>query len=424
MVKITHVEKGSAADRSGIKKGDNLITVNGNIIDDAIDFNYYCADDPLNLILNGKMGTCQITLDAGGSNGIEVEGLKIRHCGNKCIFCFIDQNPKGMRKTIYVKDEDYRYSFLYGNYFTLTNISQKDMNKIVSMKLSPLYISVHAINNEARKKLLGIKKDDELLQKIKYLTDNGIELHAQVVLCPEINDGRLLKETIETLRKFYPKIRSVAVVPVGLTKHRNNLPEIKPVEKKCALETLKIISEFNKKYNKEIGTNFVFGADEFYIKAKLEFPDEDYYGDYLQYENGVGMARDFIERFNETIKYIPKRIRKRTAIILVTGELFFPIMAKMVVPLLNNVKNLDISLIKARNTLFGNSVTVAGLLGGNDIINAVGVAKSSNEILMIPSTCLNYDGKFLDDLTIEDLIKKTGFRVILIENPVEIFENI
>jgi len=424
MVKIVNIEKRSEADKAGIKKDDKLISVNGNPIEDAIDFSFYCADEPLELLLDGKNGIYKAQFSSAGNNGIEVEELKIKHCGNNCIFCFINQNPKGMRKTIYVKDEDYRFSFLYGNYFTLTMITQKDLDRIVRMRLSPLYISVHTADNKVRKKLLGVKKDDGLLEKMKYLTDNGIELHTQIVLCPGYNDGKVLEETVTTLRQLHPMVRSVAVVPVGLTGHRENLPVIEPVSKESAEKTVKLISKFNKKYKKEIYTNFVFAADEFYLKSGTEFPDEDYYEDYIQYEDGVGMVRNFIERFKESIELIPDQIAEKTSVTIVTGGLFYPVMKEIVLPEMKEVKNLTVKLIKADNKLFGRSVTVAGLLGGADIISAVGKAESENDVLLIPSTCLNYDGRFLDDLTIDDLNKKTGYKVRLLENPVEIFEKI
>ncbi|HQO09751.1 MAG TPA: DUF512 domain-containing protein [Clostridiales bacterium] len=424
MVKIVSVEKNSPSYKAGIRKGDSLISVNGKQIEDAIDFNYYCADEPLSFVVEGKAGAYKAAFETAGNNGIEVEDLKIRHCGNNCIFCFISQNPKGMRKTIYVKDEDYRFSFLYGNYFTLTTITPKELDRIVKMKLSPLYISVHSVNDDVRKKLLGIKKDDKLLEKMKYLTDNGIELHTQIVMCPGYNDGKILEDTIRVMRGFYPMVRSVAVVPVGLTSFRKNLPKIEPVTKEIAAETVKLIFKLNKKYKKETGTGFVFPADEFFITSGIELPEEEFYEDYLQYEDGVGPARNFIERFLESVDAIPEKINKKASVTIVTGELFYEIMNRIVMPELKKVKNLSVRLIKAENMLFGRSVTVAGLLGGKDIIKSVGKAKSGDDLLLIPSTILNYDGKFLDDITPDDLSEKTGYKVLLVENPVEIFEKI
>jgi putative radical SAM enzyme (TIGR03279 family) len=422
MLKIISVKKGSCAESNGIAKGDSLISIAGNQINDALDFNFYTASDGYKAEIDGRNGIIRAEFDTGGDNGMTVEEIKIRHCGNKCVFCFIDQNPKGLRKTIYVKDEDYRFSFLYGNYFTLTNIKESELERIAEMKLSPLYISVHAINNEARKKLLGIKKDDGLIDKLRFLISQGIELHTQIVMCPGINDGEILKETIEVLGSLYPGVKSLAVVPVGLTVHRKNLPELQPVTKKSASQTIDIISKFNEKYKKETGTNFVFAADEFYLKAGIEFPEADHYEGYLQYEDGVGMARNFIDMFKDSVNSIPKKIACKTRVVAVTGELFYSVMGMYVLPEFKKVKNLDFELIRVENTLFGNSVTVAGLLSGKDIVHAAGKAVNGTDILLIPSTCLNFDGKFLDDITINDVSKMTGYRVCQLENPVELFE--
>jgi putative radical SAM enzyme (TIGR03279 family) len=424
MLKITAIEKDSPAFKKGISKGDHILSFNGNDVDDALDFNFYASQENITLLIAGKTGPYEVKFEYPGSNGILVEDIKVRHCGNKCIFCFIDQNPKGLRKTIYVKDEDYRFSFLYGNYFTLTNITQRELDKIITMRLSPLYISVHATDDCVRKKLLGIKKDDDLLTKMKFLTDNGIELHTQAVICPGINDGEVLKKTIRDLRELYPGVRSLAAVPVGLTGHREKLTQIEPANKKSAGEIVKIISNFNKEFSNDIGTNFVFAADEFYLKAGIDLPDEDHYEGYLQYEDGIGMTRNFTERFKESLDLIPDEIKKSSSITIVTGKLFYGILEKIVIPELQKVKNLEIKLVKAVNRLFGESVTVAGLLGGNDIAEAVGKAKIKGEILLIPSTCLNFDGIFLDGMTMSELSNITGYKVIQLENPVEIFEKI
>ena len=424
MLKITAIERNSPAFQKGILKGDQIFSVNGIDVDDALEFNFHTSQENITMLLEGKAGSYEVEFEDPGANGIVVEDIKVRHCGNKCIFCFIDQNPKGLRKTIYVKDEDYRFSFLYGNYFTLTNITQKELDKIINMKLSPLYISVHATDDDVRKQLLGIKKDDALMNKMKFLTENGIELHTQAVICPGINDADQLKKTVRDLRALYPGVRSLAVVPVGLTEHRDKLKSLNPVSKADASEIIKIISDFNKEFLEDIGTNFMFAADEFYLKAGKDFPDEEHYEGYLQYEDGIGMARNFIERFNESADLIPKEIKKCVSVTIVTGELFYKVMDENILPPLKEVKNFEIKLVKAKNILFGQSVTVAGLLGGNDIIAAVGKAKKSDEILLIPSTCLNFDGVFLDGMTIDELSEKTGYKVIQIENPVEIFDRI
>ena len=424
MVRIINIEKRSPAESAGFLKNDKIVFINGNPIEDALDFNFYSAEEELEIIIVRNETETKICANKEDLQVIDDEELKIKHCGNKCVFCFIDQNPKGLRKTIYVKDEDYRFSFLYGNYFTLTNISQKELERIVRLRLSPLYISVHAVNNEARRKLLGTKKDDRLLEKMRYLISEGIEIHTQVVLCPGINDGKVLEETVSTMGSLYPGVRSLAVVPVGLTDHREKLPQLSSVTKINAEETLGIISKFNKKYREETGTNFVFAADEFYLKAGVDFPEEEYYEGYLQYEDGVGMARNFIERFRESVGDIPAKAAKKIRLVIVTGELFYPVMEEYVIKEFSKVKDLKTELVKAQNALFGSTVTVSGLLSGKDIAAASGTALSKTDILLIPSTCLNFDGKFLDDLTVKDLEKMTGFRVFQLDNPVEVFEEI
>lgn len=424
MLKIIDIDRSSPASAAGFTKNDTIISINGNLVEDALDFRYYSSEDMLEVILSRNGVERKITVPGEDIRGIDVEELKIKHCGNKCVFCFIDQNPKDLRKTIYVKDEDYRFSFLYGNYFTLTNISQKELDRIVRLRLSPLYVSVHAVNDDARKKLLGTKKDDRLLEKMRYLISEGIELHTQVVMCPGINDGSVLEETIEVMGSLHPGVRSLAVVPVGLTGHRDKLPELCSVTKENAKETLDMISKFSRKFNVEKGTNFVFAADEFYLKAGIGLPPEEHYEGYLQYEDGVGMARNFIERFKETVSEIPAKLSGKSRIVIVTGELFFPIMEEYVLKEFSKVKNLQTELVKAENKLFGRTVTVAGLLCGEDIAAASGRTGNKNDILLIPSTCLNFDGRFLDDMTADDLEKKTGYRVFLLENPVEIFEKL
>ncbi len=424
MLKITAVKKGSPAFKAGIIKGDKIISVNGKKVSDELDFQFYTASDDIKILISSKNIDREVLFSGSKPVGIVVEGMKVRHCGNKCIFCFIDQNPPGLRKTLYVKDEDYRYSFLYGNYFTLTNIKQQELDKIVEMKLTPLYISVHAADPAARKKLLGVSRDDGLINKIKYLTERGIELHAQIVLCPGINDGKVLKETIEIMSGLYPGVASLAVVPVGLTAHRDKLTHLRTVSSKKSAEVVSLINSFSSSFKKKFGTGFVFAADEFYLKAGVEIPSEDHYESYQQFENGIGMTRNFIERFKESITDIPESVDPGIRIKLITGELFFPVISSLVLRYFKNVKNLQTEVVKVSNSLFGYPVSVAGLLSGSDIAAAAGRAVSPEDILLIPPACLNSDGLFLDDMNIQELSAKTGYNVFKFENPVDIFKNL
>ncbi|MDA3886781.1 MAG: DUF512 domain-containing protein [Candidatus Delongbacteria bacterium] len=421
MLKITQIEKGSPAYKAGITSLFYIIEINGHEINDRLDFDYYSVDEPLKISFKDGITSKEIIFQESGNNGISVEEIKIKHCGNDCIFCFVTQNPKGLRKSLYVKDEDYRFSFLDGNYFTLTKTTQKELQRIVDMKLSPLYVSVHAIKPDVRKKLLGIKKDDDLMGKMKFLTDHNIEIHTQIVLCPDINDCKVLEDTITTLQKLYPQVASLAVVPVGKTKHRENLPKIRSITKDDAKNVISLISKYQDSYFQEMGARFVFPADEFFLKAEIDIPADEYYEDYQQYEDGIGMVRSFIDSFKEAAENFPKKIKKKTKITIVTGYSFYPVIEKYVIPSLTKIKGLQVELFKVENKLLGKEITVAGLLCGNDIINTVLENNSKSDILLIPDTCLNYNGLFLDDLSVDDLKIKLKRDVIKLDSFSDLF---
>ncbi|MCK5760688.1 MAG: DUF512 domain-containing protein [Candidatus Delongbacteria bacterium] len=422
MIKITKIQKGSLADKVGITSLFSINSINGHEINDLLDFNFYTADEPLKISFKAGNTSKEVIFQESGSNGITVEEIKIKHCGNDCIFCFVTQNPKGLRKSLYVKDEDYRFSFLDGNYFTLTKTSSKELQRIVDMKLSPLYVSVHAIKPDVREKLLGIKKDDDLMGKMKFLTDHKIEIHTQIVLCPDINDGEVLEDTITTLQKLYPQVASIAVVPVGKTKHREDLPKIRSITKNDAKNTIDLISKYQDSFLQEIGTRFVFPADEFFLKAEIDVPEDKYYEDYQQYEDGIGMVRSFLDSFKEASENFPEKIKKKTKITIVTGDSFYPILEEYVLPVIAKVKGLRIELFKVENKLLGKEITVAGLLSGNDIIDTILDNRSKSDILLIPDTCLNFNGLFLDDLSVNDLEKRLKRSVIKLDSFSDLFD--
>ncbi len=421
MLKIIKIQKGSPAEKAGISLSDIIMTINGHEINDLLDFDFYSVSEPLKISFKDGNTSKEIIFQESGNNGITVEEIKIKHCGNDCIFCFVTQNPKGLRKSLYVKDEDYRFSFLDGNYFTLTKTSQKELQRIVDMKLSPLYVSVHAIKPDVRKKLLGIKKDDNLMGKMKFLTDNKIEIHTQIVLCPDINDGDVLEDTITTLQKLYPQVASLAVVPVGKTKHREDLPKIRSITKDDAKNVIALISKYQDSYFQEMGTRFVFPADEFFLKAEIDVPKDEYYEDYQQYEDGIGMVRSFLDSFKEAAENFPEKIKKKTKITIVTGYSFHPIIEKYVIPSLIKINGIQVELFKVENKLLGEEITVAGLLCGNDIINTVLENNSKSDILLIPDTCLNFNGLFLDDLSVDDLEKRLKRDVVKLDSFSELF---
>jgi len=399
-MKILDFEKQSTAAEAGLKIGDDLIIINEEPIRDLIDFRFHVADEILDIevLRQGKTLFFEIEKDYDDSLGIIFEEIKYRCCGNECIFCFVDQNPIGLRESLYFKDEDFRLSFMYGNYVTLTNVSRPDLKRIVEQRLSPLYVSVHSTDLEIRKFLLGLKKDDHLLDKIRFLSENRIELHAQIVLCPAINDGKSLNKTIDDLAEFYPQLKSIAIVPVGLTRYRQNLYSLKPVTPAYAASLILQMEKIAQQFKQRWDDYFIYLADEFFLLAEMELPPAERYDEFPQIENGVGLARDFIDRFEEQSSHFPHRIKTSLELTLVSGVLAAPIINRWLVPRLNKIENLTAKVQTIENQFYGNSVTVTGLLTGQDIFNQLR-DQASSDIILLPANCINFDGLFLDDWT-------------------------
>ena len=322
-MKIIKVKQGGIGEKLGLKPGDRLLKINSTKVKDEIDYRFKVAEEELTVEfeVDGKRKIFDLEKDFDDSLGLELEEFKIRSCANDCVFCFVDQNPAGMRKGLYFRDGDFRLSYLHGHYVTMTNMGKKELNRIVEQRLSPLYISVHATGVELRKRLLLYGKDDNLLDKIKFLTDNGIELHAQIVLMPSINDGANLIQTIEDLYKFYPKLNSLTIVPVGLTKHREGLPEIKSVTPEYAKMMVSQADGLNKKFNLDIDRSFIFFSDEWYILADKGFPNLNEYGSLDLVENGVGQVVTFINQIKEEEKNFPTSFDKPREFSIITGKL-------------------------------------------------------------------------------------------------------
>ena len=409
-MKIITVKQGGTAERLGVKPGDQLLRINSKRVKDEIDFRFKVTEEDilLEFQIDGKSKEFQIEKDFDDDLGIELEEFKIRSCGNDCVFCFVDQNPAGMRKGMYFRDGDFRLSYLHGHYITMTNMGDKELSRIVEQRLSPLFISVHATGVELRKRLLLYGKDDHLLNKIKYLTDNNIELHAQIVLMPGINDGSHLMKTIDDLYHFYPKVNSLTIVPVGLTKHREGLPEINIVTPEYSKMMMGQLDLLNKKFQTSDNRPFIFFSDEWYILSNYELPPLSYYGSLDLLENGVGQVPKFLDDLDRDRSKYPLSFDHPREFSIVTGKLMEKIFIKHVIPILSKIKNLKVNLYAIENNFYGDMVTTSGLLTGKDIINGL-KEKSLGESVWASYRILNDEGILtLDDMTIQDISRELG----------------
>jgi len=400
----------------GLKPGDDIISINDAPVRDVIDYQFSIYEPSIHLHVsrNGSVLAFDFKKPETDDLGIDFEEISYRRCGCKCVFCFVDQNPKGMRKTIYFKDEDYRLSFLHGSYVTLNTIRKTDLERIAVQRLSPLYVSVHALDVDVRKYLLGIERDDRLLEKIAFLVDSGIELHTQIVLCPGINDGAVLDDTIRGLETFYPGVRSIAIVPVGLTKHRIGLSEIEPrvLGAVYAAAFIPKIHRLQRDYVGRFGERFVYLSDEWYLKTGRRLPGAAHYGDFFQLENGVGITRQFIEDVRRQKAVFLKPLKSPQRIHILTGMLSQSVLERYFVPILRKAGNLDVTVTGIENEFYGDSVDVSGLLTGRDFIRVISEDTVHYDLYLLPPNCLNTDGLMLDDETIESIMRKTGKKIL------------
>ena len=425
MLQIIKVHPGSIAQQVGIKAGDVIITINNQEINDQIDFRFQTSEENLEILIqrDHHQALYQIEKDFHEDIGLELQEMKMKACGNNCIFCFVYQNPRGMRRALYFKDEDYRFSFLYGHYVTLTRVNQKELNRIVKQKLSPLYISVHSTEDTTRKLLLGIDRDDHLLEKIKFLVQRGIELHAQIVLCSGINDGKVFDKTIEDLKSYYPGVKSVAIVPVGLTRHREGLYPLRIHRQDELREMIVYTEQMRQKLYQELNSYFVYLADEFFIKAGTAIPESEYYEDFYQIENGVGEFRNTIDTFSSEFPGIAKEVTQPVKITWVTGILAAQNLHEFIISKLNTIKRLDIDIAAIENYYYGKDITVSGLLVGEDIYNQL-KSRSLGDLILLPPRILNHDGLFLDDWTVEKLEQKLQVRCYVYKESLGQFINV
>ncbi len=412
MPKIVKVDENGVAAELGFEVGDEILGFDGHPYEDILDYIFY--DEAEKFTINartkdGELVDCEVEKLAEEHIGVEfddeVQLVPIR-CRNKCVFCFVDQLPKGMRDTLYVKDDDYRLSFVSGNYVTMTNVGDKEMERILRLHLSPLYISVHCFDEKRKVEMIANPEGAKLFGKMKLMAAHGIYMHTQIVLCKGLNDGEILAETLEELAKLRPYVASVAIVPVGLTGHREGLKKLEPIDRECAREVICQVEAFDKK----AGGGFAYCSDEFYLKAELELPSFESYGDFSQIENGVGLVREFENAVDESLKGL-EVCEKAAEIAFVTGQSFKEELKKCLDKVAAYFPACRFRVVDIYNDWFGRSITVAGLITATDIIAQ---AKDMPAYTVIPSAMLReFTHTFLDGISVEELEKRLNTKIIV-----------
>jgi len=422
---VLSVDAESIAEELEIESGDLVVSINGKEIIDYLDYKFLSTNEEIVLTVkkkNGELFEYEIENPYLEDLGINFKNMLFdnpKSCHNKCIFCFIDQMPKGMRDTLYFKDDDARLSFLYGNYVTLTNMSEKDIERLIEYRISPVNISVHTTNPELRRSMLNNKNAGKILDHIKKFYDNGIEMNMQVVLCPDINDKDELDRTISDLSQFLPVAKSMSVVPVGLTRCRKGLYPMKAFDKESSKAVIEQITKWQEKLKKEHGTRFLYAADEFYVNADIPIPDECEYEDFPQIENGVGMLSSFEAEFLRALDS-GMELQENKKTIVVTGEISSKFIKKLVnlAKMRYNINNTEV--IEVKNELFGGKVSVSGLLGASDLFRELDGIEA-DRILITESMLKQDEDIFLDDITLKEASEKLGIKIIPVKNDGECF---
>ncbi|WP_294355531.1 DUF512 domain-containing protein [uncultured Clostridium sp.] len=423
---ITKVGLGGIAAEVGIEENDKLLTINGNEINDIIDYKFLSADEEIVLEIeksNGEIWEIEVEKEFGEDLGIEFGGGimdKAKSCSNKCIFCFIDQLPKGMRESLYFKDDDSRLSFLQGNFVTLTNMKECDIDRIIKYNISPINISVHTTNPELRVEMLNNRFAGKIFDIMKRLAEAGINMNAQIVSVPGVNNGEELKKTIKDLYTLYPQVSDVAVVPIGITKFRHGLKHVETYTKQQSIEEIEKVKELQDIYMKEIGKPFVRLSDEFYLVAGKEIPDEEFYDDYHQIEDGIGMVRCFRDAIDNTLKDLDENMKGSFSI--VTGTLAYPELLEASLKIKNKNPNIQLDVYGIINNYFGKTITVAGLLTGTDIIDQMKGIINSKYLIMSNNMFRkgyeladSYEQIMLDDTKIKDIEEALDVKVIVVD---------
>ena len=414
-MKISKIYDDRLAQELGLVVGDKILEVNGKSLRDIIDFSFEFAEEEIELLIehsDGEQELIAFEKDVDEELGAEFESAvdKIRCCKNHCVFCFVDMIAPNMRRSLNVKDDDYRLSFLYGNFITLTNLTDADFKRIKNFHLSPLYVSIQAMNPKVREKLLRTPLAAKIQSQLDKLESAGVEYHTQVVLCPNINDGAELDYTITELLKRRPNVLSLAIVPVGVTKHRRDKFPLTQFDKEGALKIIAQVEKFQRKLRGEDGKTFVYLGDEFYFLAGVEMPPVEYYDDFPQIENGIGMTRNFIEEFN-FLKI--ENTNQKLIVDVICGTSIASVMKNLAAEEMKLNPNLDVRILPVTNNFFGATVNVSGLLTGGDIIDTLKKFDRPRDKILIPATAIRFgENVFLDDVTLDDMQKKFPAQII------------
>ena len=411
-LQIRSVHPDGIGEAMGLRPGDVLESINGQPVRDPIDYRFYIAEEEvLAAVRRGEdRFSCEIEKEIEDDLSVDFEDMPILKCDNKCVFCFLHQMPKGLRKSLYYQDDDYRLSFLHGAYVTLTNLSEDEFQRVIEQKLSPMYISVHATDPLLRAELLGRRRATPVLDRIDALGAHGIKMHAQVVLCPGINDGHALKQTVFDLAARHPHVESVGVVPLGLTKFRKNLPALNPVTRADADGAIRQITAWQAALKPRLGTRFVYLGDEMYLMAARPVPPKPEYEGFPLVENGIGMVRRFVDGFDDRIGELEELALPPQRFVIVTGVLGARFLDAMV-QRLNRISWLSARVVPVVNRFLGEGITVSGLLSGGDIACALSDVER-DETVLLPPNCLNHNGLFLDDLTLDDLVRRARCPIV------------
>lgn len=420
-VKIISVNQETPAELAGILPGELLISINSNEINDILDYRFYETSKNLSIVIkNNKQNSRTVTIRKGEyeSIGLEFETYlmdKQLSCRNKCIFCFIDQLPKGMRKSLYFKDDDSRLSFLFGNYITLTNMSEHDVDRIIKMHISPINISVHTTNPELRVKMMGNRFAGKSLDILYRLAAAGIKINSQLVLCRDVNDGGELSRSLTDLGALYPSVQSIALVPLGITKYRDGLFPLEPYDQPSAEAVVQTVERYGNQFESEYGQRLCYAADEFYLKAQRPIPPAEFYGDFDQLENGVGLMANLKQEFEQALIDFKAPAEKRH-VTMITGTAVYPFLNELLDELRIKCHNLTCNVIPIRNNFFGHTINVTGLITGGDIKEQLNGMFLGDELLL-PNVMLRREGDvFLDDVSLEDLQRELQVKITAVPN--------